>query len=523
MGMLLNPSAESYRMAVNSKIYIDKSMLISVINECINTSQRFVCVSRPRRFGKSITADMLCAYYGQEDTDSLFRTLKISGSPDYKKYLNKFQVIHLNMINFMDKHDSLEGSLDYLQKRLLHELKSQFSSVDCFDWNDLPSVLEDIYNAVHVKFVFVIDEWDCIFRRNKNDTENQTLYLDFLRSLLKDKVYVALAYMTGILPIKKYGEHSALNMFKEISVADAGVYAEYTGFTEEEVRELCDKYEMDFDEVKHWYDGYNVNDVSIYNPKSVVEAMLSKELGNYWTQTETYEALKEYIQANFDGLRDKVVQLIADEPVKVNILKFQNDMTSFGSADDVLTLLIHLGYLTYNKADRSCYIPNEEVRQEFINCIEDGGWENVMSAIRSSERLLEDTLKGNEKAVSDALRELHYQNTSLLTYNNENSLSCLLSLAFYSAKKYYTIFRELETGEGFADLVFIPLKHSDKPAMLVELKYDKSVDTAISQIKEKRYHGALTEYLDKLIIVGINYDKNSKEHTCRIERYNAPK
>ena len=523
MGMLLNPSAESYRMAVNSKIYIDKSMLISVMNECINTSQRFVCVSRPRRFGKSITADMLCAYYGQEDTDSLFRTLKISGSPDYKKYLNKFQVIHLNMINFMDKHDSLEGSLDYLQKRLLHELKSQFSGVDCFDWNDLPSVLEDIYNAVHVKFVFVIDEWDCIFRRKKNDTENQTLYLDFLRSLLKDKVYVALAYMTGILPIKKYGEHSALNMFKEISVADAGVYAEYTGFTEEEVRELCDKYEMDFDEVKRWYDGYNVNDVSIYNPKSVVEAMLSKELGNYWTQTETYEALKEYIQANFDGLRDKVVQLIADEPVKVNILKFQNDMTNFGSADDVLTLLIHLGYLTYNKADRSCYIPNEEVRQEFINCIEDGGWENVMSAIRSSERLLEDTLKGNEKAVSDALRELHYQNTSLLTYNNENSLSCLLSLAFYSAKKYYTIFRELETGEGFADLVFIPLKHSDKPAMLVELKYDKSADTAISQIKEKRYHGALTEYLDKLIIVGINYDKNSKEHTCRIERYNVKK
>ena len=523
MGMLLNPSAESYRMAVNSKIYIDKSMLISVMNECINTSQRFVCVSRPRRFGKSITADMLCAYYGQEDTDSLFRTLKISGSPDYKKYLNKFQVIHLNMINFMDKHDSLAGSLDYLQKRLLHELKSQFSSVDCFDWNDLPSVLEDIYNAVHVKFVFVIDEWDCIFRRNKNDTENQTLYLDFLRSLLKDKVYVALAYMTGILPIKKYGEHSALNMFKEISVADAGVYAEYTGFTEEEVRELCDKYEMDFDEVKRWYDGYNVNDVSIYNPKSVVEAMLSKELGNYWTQTETYEALKEYIQANFDGLRDKVVQLIADEPVKVNILKFQNDMTNFGSADDVLTLLIHLGYLTYNKADRSCYIPNEEVRQEFINCSEDGGWENVMSAIRSSERLLEDTLKGNEKAVSDALRELHYQNTSLLTYNNENFLSCLLSLAFYSAKKYYTIFRELETGEGFADLVFIPLKHSDKPAMLVELKYDKSVDTAISQIKEKRYHGALTEYLDKLIIVGINYDKNTKEHTCRIERFNAEK
>ncbi len=523
MGMLLNPSAESYRMAVNSKIYIDKSMLISVINECINTSQRFVCVSRPRRFGKSITADMLCAYYGQEDTDSLFRTLKISGSPDYKKYLNKFQVIHLNMINFMDKHDSLAGSLDYLQKRLLHELKSQFSSVDCFDWNDLPSVLEDIYNAVHVKFVFVIDEWDCIFRRNKNDTESQTIYLDFLRSLLKDKVYVALAYMTGILPIKKYGEHSALNMFKEISVADAGVYAEYTGFTEEEVRKLCDKYEMDFDEVKHWYDGYNVNDVSIYNPKSVVEAMLSKELGNYWTQTETYEALKEYIQANFDGLRDKVVQLIADEPVKVNILKFQNDMTNFGSADDVLTLLIHLGYLTYNKADRSCYIPNEEVRQEFINCIEDGGWENVMSAIRSSERLLEDTLKGNEKAVSDALRELHYQNTSLLTYNNENSLSCLLSLAFYSAKKYYTIFRELETGEGFADLVFIPLKHSDKPAMLVELKYDRSVDTAISQIKEKRYHGALTEYLDKLIIVGINYDKNTKEHTCRIERFNAEK
>ena len=522
MGKYLNPDNTIFQDALNSEIYIDKTELIAHTNNLIRTINKYLCVSRPRRFGKSMAADMLSAYYSKGcDSEEMFRKLKIADAPNFEKHLNKYNVIHINMLDFIGEDKTVKESLEYLSKRLIHEIKKENNDVDCFDWNDLMLVLSDVFDEKKIPFIFIIDEWDCVFREYKTDVDGQVTYLDFLRRILKGQSYVAFAYMTGILPIKKYGKHSALNMFTEISMTNAAPIQEFTGFTENEVRCLCVKYKRELNEVKRWYDGYIVNGVSIYNPKSVVESLSRGSFSNYWTSTETYEALKVYIQMNFDGLREKVVDMIAGEKISVNVEKFQNDMSTFNSADDVLTLLVHLGYLTYNNG--KVRIPNSEVQQEFINSIEDGGWENVMSAIRSSERLLEDTLKGNEKAVSDALRELHYQNTSLLTYNNENSLSCLLSLAFYSAKKYYTIFRELETGEGFADLVFIPLKHSDKPAMLVELKYDKSVDTAISQIKEKRYHGALTEYLDKLIIVGINYDKNSKEHTCRIERFNAEK
>ena len=525
MGIILDPTSESFRESLNSQIYVDKSMLIMCTNNVINTMQKYVCVSRPRRFGKSVAANMLCAYYGSTDSADMFETLKIAQTKDYKKYLNKFHVIHINMIDYINKYQNTSDSLDYLQKRLLHELKSAFGAVDCFDWNDLVYVLSDIYSAVNTKFVFIIDEWDCVFRRRKDDIEGHRIYLDFLRNLLKDKPYVALAYMTGILPIKKYGEHSALNMFTEISITQAREYAEYTGFTEDEVKALCDKYRMDYNEITHWYNGYKVNGIDIYNPKSVVEAMLSQQIGNYWTQTETYEALKIYIQADVAGLHGKIERLIAGDHLDIDITSFQNDMTSFSGSDDVLTLLIHLGYLTYDGrvgADRisKCHIPNQEVQDEFIRCIKyEGNWAGVTDAIQKSDKLLTDTINGNERAVENALRQLHFESTSLLEYNDENSLACLINLAYYAAKKYYTVVRELETGEGFADVVFIPYKATDKPAIIMELKYNNSADTAIKQIKEKRYHGALSDHLDNLLMVGIGYDRKSKEHTCKIERF----
>ena len=528
MGMILNPSNEKFAEVLNSEIYIDKSMFIVRTNKVINTLQKYVCVSRPRRFGKSVTADMLCAYYGQEDSASLFAGLKIAQVEGAQKYQNQFHVIHWNVLDyFSESGNHTNEMIALLLEDTMSELESEFPDALKHVRRNLSRMLSAIYAKTGRKFVFVIDEWDCIFRRNKEDIASQTEYLDFLRNLLKDKVYVALAYMTGILPVKKYGEHSALNMFTEISVADAGQYAEFTGFTETEVKVLCDQYSMEYDEVNRWYDGYRINDISVYNPKSVVEAMLRRKIGNYWTQTETYEALKIYIQTNMDGLHEKVEQLIAGEKIEVDITSFQNDMTTFCSADDVLALLIHLGYLTYYESGTDnrisvCWIPNLEVQQEFIRCIKSTeGWEHVMHAIRQSDQLLEDTIKGDEKAVGEALRQLHYENTSLLTYSNENSLSCLINLAYYSARKYYTVLRELETGEGFADVVFIPYKNTCKPAMIVELKYNQNADTAIDQIKEKRYHGALSQYLDRLLIVGINYDKKTKEHSCKIERFQS--
>ena len=323
--------------------------------------------------------------------------------------------------------------------------------------------------------------------------------------------------MTGILPIKKYGEHSAINAFYEYSMTDASPIEEFTGFTEQEVRRLCEQYKMPFTETKKWYDGYCVDGVSIYNPKSVVEAMLRGKFSNYWTKTETYEALKVYIDLNQDGLRDKIVQMIAGEKVPVNPDKFQNDMTTFHSADDVLTLLVHLGYLTYDEQNRVVWIPNGEVRQEFINSIEDGGWEPVVQAIRSSERLLQATLSGDMETVAELIEQAHQANASILKYNDENALSCVISLAYYSAQKNYTLHREMPAGKGFADIVFEPNRNCDLPALIVELKWGHSAEEAVGQIKRKDYLDCLKNYTGEVLLVGVNYDKE-KRHTCRIER-----
>jgi len=519
MGIYLNPDNINFKRALNSKIYVDKSELIQYTNSIMNTEQQFICVSRPRRFGKSMAANMLTAYYSRGcDSKDLFSKLKISTSYSFEINMNQYNVIHINMVNFLERSKSIDNMLDYLKKRLLHEIKKENSDVDCFDWNDLVSVLEEVFQEKRIPFVFIIDEWDCIFRVHKKDLESQTKYLDFLRNLLKDKSYVALAYMTGILPIKKYGEHSALNMFTEISMTDPRECAEFTGFIETEVQELCEHYNMPFDETKRWYDGYNLMGVSIYNPRSVVMSMTGGYFNNYWTSTETYEALKEYIELNYDGLRDKVIQMIAGEKVKINPEKFQNDMTTFKSADDVLTLLVHLGYLTFDFYTREVWIPNSEVRQEFINSIEDGGWEHVMKAIRQSDTLLNATLNGDEKKVAEIIEQVHQDNTSILQYNDENSLSCVLSLAYYSAQKSHTITREAPAGKGYADLVFTPRRTSNLPAFIVELKCDHSAEEAIEQIKKKDYTDCLKDYSGEIILVGINYDKKSKEHICKIER-----
>lgn len=519
MGIYLNPDNINFKRALNSKIYVDKSELIQYTNSVMNTEQQFICVSRPRRFGKSMAANMLTAYYSRGcDSKEMFQNLKIAKTDSFEKHLNQYNVIHINMVNFLDRSKSIDNMLDYLKKRLLHEIKKENSDVDCFDWNDLVSVLEEVFQEKRIPFVFIIDEWDCVFRVHKKDLESQTKYLDFLRNLLKDQSYVALAYMTGILPIKKYGEHSAINVFYEYSMTDAKPIEEFTGFTEAEVQGLCGQYHMLFEETKRWYDGYCVDGISIYNPKSVVEAMLRGKFSNFWTSTETYEALKEYIELNYDGLRDKVIKMIAGERVKINPEKFQNDMTTFHSADDVLTLLVHLGYLTFDFYTREVWIPNSEVRQEFINSIEDGGWEHVMNAIRQSDVLIDATLNGDEKKVAEIIEQLHQNNTSILKYNDENSLSCVLSLAYYSAQKSHTITREAPAGKGYADLVFVPRRTSNLPAFIVELKCDYSAENAIEQIKKKDYTDCLKDYSDEILLVGVNYDKKSKKHTCRIER-----
>ncbi len=518
MGIYLNPGNKSFQTSIRSQIYVDKSGVIAHTNRCLNTNEKFICVSRARRFGKSMTLGMLAAYYSRGcDSASLFQGLKIEQEETFLEHLNQYNVIFLNIHQFLSE-SSADKMTDYLQQEVLEELEEEYGEL-LKRWDiGLAAALRKIYAKTGKEFIFLIDEWDCVMREKKEAEEAQRRYLEFLRNLLKDREYVGLVYMTGILPVKKYGSHSALNMFWEYSMADPSFFEEYTGFTETEVQELCGRFEMDFEETSNWYDGYKFQQYQhIYNPQSVVEAMHRHKFSSYWTSTETYEALKIYMDMDFDGLRQDIVQMLGGGRIIVNTLSFQNDMSNFKTKDDVLTLLIHLGYLGYDSKTKEAFIPNKEIMGEFENAMSTGGWQEVMHVLKASEKLLRDTLQCDERSVAAGLDLAHTQVASVLTYNDENSLGCAIGLAYYSARKDYTLIRELPTGRGFADIVFLPLPSVNKPALVVELKYAQTARSAIDQIKDKQYTKVLEGYAGKILLVGINYDKKDKTHSCLIE------
>lgn len=521
MGYYLNPGTEVFDKIVNSEIYVDKTGLLNYTNNVINTMQGYLCISRPRRFGKSTAAYMLAAYYSREcDSKGLFSKFEIAGSRDFERHLNKYDTIFLNMQEFMSQSACMEDMLQLLQKSVLWDLLEKYPDYRYFDDTNLARTMQDIYHHTRCPFVLIIDEWDCVFREYKTNKKAQEKYLDFLRNLMKDKGYIHLAYMTGILPVKKYGTHSALNMFDEFSMIDPGPLAAYVGFTESEVRALCLKYGMDMEEVKNWYDGYSFEKgLSIYSPRSVVSCMRFGKIGNYWNQTETFEALQIYIDMNFDGLRDDVLSMIAGEKVTVNTGSFTNDMTTFRTEDDVLTLLIHLGYLGYDYENKCVFIPNGEIREEYVNAVSVSEWGEISKALKNSADTLNAILQGRAEQAAEGIKNAHFE-TSHIQYNDENALSYTISLALYAARNFYTVHREFAGGRGFADLVFIPRKKfPDKPALVIELKWDKSAKGAINQIKEKEYCESLEEYKGNLLLVGVNYDLKTKKHECIIEQY----
>ncbi len=521
MGIYLNPGNKGFWESIRSKIYVDKTGLIAYTNEYLNTREKYICVSRPRRFGKSMTLEMLAAYYGCGCVSGeLFKGFKIENHASFREHLNQYDVIFLNMQRFLSRAKNQEVT-EYLEQAVIPEIRKVYGEFFPEDETNLSAVLEYIYAATGRQFIFLIDEWDFIMREKQEAEDAQKRYLDFLRDLLKDQPYVALAYMTGILPVKKYGSHSALNMFTEYSMTNQYVFEEYTGFTEEEVRSLCQQYQMDFAKTSSWYDGYSFRKFKhIYNPRSVVAAMRHQDLSSFWTSTETYDALKIYMDMDFDGLRSDIVHMLGGGRIGVNTLGFQNDMHNFRTKDDVLTLLIHLGYLAYDSDAEEAYIPNKEIIREFENAMSVGGWQEVMNVLKASQKLLDDTLAGNEKSVAEGLDRAHTEIASILTYNDENSLGCAIGLAYYSARKDYKLIREFPTGYGFADVVFLPLPRVGKPAMIVELKYGKSAHEAIEQIKDRHYARTLEGYSGEILLVGVNYDKDKKNkpHSCLIEK-----
>lgn len=524
MGVFVNRGNSSFLRARKSQIYIDKTGLLEYTNSVIDTEQAYICVSRPRRFGKTLTAGMLTAYYGKGgDSEFLFQDLKIASSPSFRKHLNHYDVIHLDIAYLLVQLKDSFKTIAYLQEHVIDELKEVYPGILSEEDTMLAFALSKIHQATGVGFIMIIDEWDAVFRDERFDINAQREYIELLRGLFKgeqSKDFVHLAYITGILPIKKYNSESALNNFDEFTMTSPKQLAEYIGFTQEEVAGLCEKYHMDFSEAARWYDGYSFSRVShLYSPNSVVKAMLSGEYDSYWTKTVAYESLRGYISMNFDGLKDCIVRMLAGGRSRVNIGTFENDMASFKSRDDVLTALIHLGYLAYDRERKEVYVPNEEVREAFADAVEGTDWTPVVQAMRKSERLLRSVWNKDADAVAKGVEEVHMDNVSILEYNNENSLSCVITLAFYHAVNDYTLIREMPSGKGYADMVFLPRACSDKPAMIIELKAGESASDAVRQIKDRQYPRALEGYLGRLLLVGINYDKEKKEHTCVIEEW----
>lgn len=549
MGMYLNPGKQRFQIAINSEIYVDKTGMIRYLNTVLNTNQRYVSVSRPRRFGKTMAADMLCAYYDRTaDSRDMFEHTNLVNNTDsaqgkWDEYLNQYNVIRIVMTDFIKSDRDVTDSIKLLSKRVLDELHEAYPMVE-YDADDFPFSFEKFYIHAERQFVIIIDEWDAIFRIRMDDKSGQKQYLDFLRDWLKDKEFIALAYMTGILPIKKYGEHSALNMFDEYSMTQPMQLAEYTGFTNEEVKELCEKYNMDFDEIESWYDGYQVSDnvpvskrqlyregkyeehvISLYSPLSVVNAVTSGMIKNYWNKTESYEALAEYIRRDYDGLKESVALLMNGGRIHINTSSYQNDMTTFNGKDDILSLLIHLGYLGFDDKTSEVFIPNKEVMDVFTVSTQNKEWVSTFKTFEKSVDLLKATWNMDEEKVASVLEEIH-DLTSNKTYNDEAALSYSIQLAYYAAQKYYTEILELDSGKGYADIVYIPApEFNDKPVLLVELKYNKNVETALSQIKNRNYVGRLEHYKGNILLVAIDYDNEAlstnedfKHHSCRIER-----
>ena len=523
MGTYINKGNDGFRKAINSG-YVDKSGLIAVINKTLDTERQYTCVTRCRRFGKSMAAKMLCAYYDKScDSRELFHGLCIENDASFEQHLNKYPVISLDITDFTTKYGYNEDIVNRIQEMVVVDVLKVYPQIKRKEDQDLMDVLLEVCESTGEKFIMVIDEWDAICREFERNTDVTNKYVNLLRRLFKggnsERVFAGV-YMTGILPIKKYNVQSALNNFEEYSVVMPGKLDSYFGFTPAEIENIVEEGGVTVAELKDWYDGYEIGtEKSLYNPYSVMKAISRGYCGSFWESTSAYDNVSSYISRNFDGLKDDIIKMLAGGRCKVNTTKFQNDLSIINSKDDAFTVLIHLGYLAYDKSNSECYIPNKEVAIEMTNAVEATDWKRLNEAIAASERLLSATLDRNEEAVARGIELAHDEETSILSYNDENSLACVLSIAYYYAKNDYVMHRELATGKGFADLVFIPRRNVESPALLIELKCNKSADAAIGQIKRKEYPAKIAEYTGDILLVGINYDRETKTHSCKIERY----
>ena len=550
MGTYVNPQSESFRVDQGGEIYVDKTGMLSLLNKMIDTPKHFLAVSRARRFGKSMAAGMIDAYYSRGcDSRELFSPYEIAKDPDFETYLNKFNVLHFDVATYFNKAKTPKDLIPMMDGALRRDFLKEFPYLEAIKPADTPEAMNLVYQEEKRRFIVIIDEYDCIIRDAPENEELIRAYLRYLRGFFKteeSKHFLALGYITGILPIKKINGESALNNFMEFTMTEPGDLQSFFGFTQDEINGLCERYNRDPEDIRDWYNGYYLyapvkektqeegedrEEGSIryfggsfqklkymYNPNSVVEAFMRNRLISYWKNTGSFASLRDFITLNYAGLKEDVVSMLSGERIGVNILGFQNDVTSFKTKDDVLTCLIHMGYLGYDASTEEAFIPNREVAEVFEAAIVTGDWDDVGDALRRSGELLRAVWKGDTEKVARVIAESHQDYASIINFHDENSLATAIMMSFYTARADYYVKRELPAGRGFADIVFIPKQNRKTPAMIVELKWNRSANTAIRQIRAKTYTGALSDYHGEILLVGINYTKKSGKYTCRIEK-----
>ena len=529
MGMYVNPGNEGFAGIVSGE-YVDKTGLIALVSAGMGTPRKLVCSTRPRRFGKTFAAESLVAYYSCGcDSRGLFEGLDISRDPSFERHLNAYNVVRLDMTAFQEKADVAQAVSDVLLREV-RELLPDAGTAASGDADEFAAALTDFVDATGRRLVFVIDEWDAPLRERRSKA-NQERWVYFLRLLFKNSTFTAKAiaacYMTGILPIVRYGTESALSDFWEYTILDPGSHAPYVGFTEAEVQALATSNHMSMDELRRWYDGYELTYVDkrdgkdkvvrCYAPFSVMSACERGKVGPYWTSSEAFDSLRFYIDLDFDGLQQSIVQALGGASVALSTRKFSNDIHDVSSADDALTLLCHLGYLAYDWRTGTARVPNEEVRAELKDAVSESHHPRVAAIVRDSDALLESTWDLDEEAVGEAIARAHDDGCAHRFYNNEQALRAVVRSAYIAAADHYAQVQELPSGRGVADIVYLPRRGDPAPALVVELKWNRAPEAAIAQILRNDYPAVLRDWGGQILLVGITYEPKTREHVCRIQ------
>ncbi|MBR0183641.1 MAG: AAA family ATPase [Clostridia bacterium] len=506
-----------FELVSNDKYFVDKTKMIEKTNELINIKDRFLCITRPRRFGKTINAMMLASYYSKNaNFKNLFDKLEISKSSSYLQHLNKHNVIYMTLNQIPSPNCTYKEFINGYTDDLINDLQEIFPNVQIKNTNPIYKILAQVYSQTGQGFIFIIDEWDYIFNNNLFSEGERKKFLEFLRDLLKDKPYVELAYMTGVLPIAKYSAGSALNMFKEYNILNDKKYDKYFGFTFDETKALCKKQNIvTFEELTSWYDGYKTcSGLDVFNPRSVVYALSDGVCQSYWTNTGPMDEIIYYINNDIDAVKNDVIQMVSGIPLDIKLKGYGAERKELNTKNQIFSAMAVYGFLSYH--DETLEIPNKELRIKFDEALEDKSMGAVSELVLKSNQMLKATLRKDTETMEKLIQEAHDINIPIIKYNDENSLACVITLVYLSARSKYKIVREMEAGAGRADFIFYPNDKS-KPAFILELKKNSSPEEALKQIKEKRYADSLKNYTGQKLAIGISYDSKLKNHKIKIE------